>query len=235
MNYNKGFTLVELLITLAVSGVLMTGVYGAFQSQQNSYVAQDQVVEMQQNVRAGLDMMVQELRMAGYDVNQNGSKTGTAGITIANATTITFSVIADADGDDNNGDGTIDEPGELKIIQYDLYDAYGDGDTDLGRQVGAIKRAVAENIDALELYYTLADGTQTLTPADPSNVRSIEISILARADHPDRNFTNNRTYTSASGVTWDLNGGAAGLGNPPNDKFRRRFQTMNVKCRNVGF
>ena len=227
---NKGFTLVEVLITLVISGILMTSVYAAFQAQQDSYLAQEQVAEMQQNIRAGLDIMVHELRMAGYDVDQNGTKTGTAGITVANANNVTFTLIADADGDDNNSDGTVDEVGELKTVQYRLYDAYGDGDNDLGRQVGvAAVGAVAENIENIEFYYELFDGTHTITPtaAQLDSIRAVQISILARAGIGDRKFTHNRTYLPASnatlGTTWV----------PPNDNLRRRFQIVTVKCRNM--
>lgn len=221
---NKGFTLVEVLITLAISGILMTSVYAAFQVQQDSYLAQDQVAEMQQNCRAGVGMLVYELRMAGYDVDQNGDKTGTAGITVANPSDITFTLVADSDGDDNDGDGTTDELGELKTVRYDLYDAYGDGDNDLGRQVGAVKRAVAENIDALEFNYLDSAGTVTAAVA---NISTIQISILARAGNPDRKYNNTQTYTSASGdvvAPWG----------PVNDNFRRRFENVTVKCRNMG-
>ena len=219
---NKGFTLIELLITLAISGVLMTSTYAAFQAQQDSYLAQDQVAEMQQNIRAGLDIMVHELRMAGYDVNQNGTKTGTAGITAANISDITFTSVADADGNDNDSDGNVDEAGELKTVQYRLYDAYGDGDNDLGRQAGAaVVGAVAENIDALEFNYLDSSGVVTATLAD---IISVQISILARAGNPDRKFNNAQTYTTASGAVWG----------PFNDNFRRRFEIVTVKCRNMG-
>ncbi|MCD6188227.1 MAG: PilW family protein [Desulfuromusa sp.] len=232
---HAGFTLVELLIALAISGVLMTAVYATFQSQQNNYLAQEQVAEMQQNIRAGLDIMVSELRMAGYDVDKNGDKTGTAGITVADAGTITFTVVADTDGVDNDNDSPteIDEQGELKTIKYELYDAYSGtdgGHDDIGRQVGAsasTKRAVAENIEHLEFYYKLADGTQTTAPtaAQLELIRSIQISILAITRNPDRNYTNNKSYNSLSGADWTP---------APPDHFRRRFQTMTVKCRNLG-
>lgn len=231
---NKGFTLVELLITMVISGVIMTSVYSAFKSQQDSYLSQEQVAEMQQNLRAGLYVMTEEVRMAGYDVDKNGSKTGTAGISVANAAGITFTFVSDDDGTDNdNADGDnnsstgADEPGELKTIQYRLY-VDADGDTNLGRKVGAASiAAVGENFEAMEFYYTLTDGTQTSTPttAQLSNISSLEVSILARAASPDRNYTDSRTYpTTPAGTTWG----------PFGDNFRRRFQTMTVKCRNMG-
>lgn len=222
MNKNAGFTLIEILITLVISGILMTSVYAAFKAQQDSYLAQEQVAEMQQNIRAGMEILVRELRMAGYDVNRNGSKTGTAGITAANANNITFSSVVDGDGNDNNNDGTVDELGELRTIQYRLYDAYGDGDNDLGRQDGAAAiGAVAENIQAIEFQYLDSSGVVTATLPD---IASVQISILARASQPDSNYVNNQTYTTASGVVWG----------PFNDNTRRRFEIVTVKCRNMG-
>ena len=229
---NDGFTLVELLITLAVSGIIMTGIYSAFKTQQDSYIAQDQVAEMQQNIRAGFYVMANELRMAGYDVDKNGAKAGTAGIisvsnTVAD-TSVTFTMVADVDGVDNSSPANgVDEVGELKTISYDLYDAYSDGDNDIGRQVGGVKAAVAENIEKLEFLCVLEDGTTTLAPtaAQLPLISSLQVSILATTARPDRNYTNNQSYASASGVDWTP-------ASP--DHYRRRFQTMTVNLRNMG-
>ncbi|WP_299978199.1 prepilin-type N-terminal cleavage/methylation domain-containing protein [Desulfobacula sp.] len=225
-----GFTLIEILITMAITGIISTALFVSFQSQQKSYVVQENVAAMQQNLRAGMDMMVREIRMAGYD--PYGGSAG-AGITIAvvdgnNNSTIEFTIVADDDGDDNNNDGTTDETGELKTIKYEIYDAYGDGRNDLGRQVGSsasTKRAVSENIDALEFFYTLLDGSKTLTP-DPALVRSVQITLLARVERGDKDFdSGDRTYARPSEETnWG----------PYTDNFRRRLLTTTVKCRNMG-
>ena len=228
---NGGFTLIEVLIALAISGFFMGAVYTAFKSQQDSYLAQDQVVEMQQNLRAGISYMTQELRMAGYDPYSSA----TAGITdlgLESGETVSdkveFTYVADDDGVDNdNADGDndsstgADEAGELQTITFDLYDAYGDGAMDIGRQVGGQKRAIAENIEELEFQYLDADGNVTINRDD---VKTIQVSLLARVGQSDRKFHNNITYTSASGVDWG----------PYNDGFRRRFQIVNINLRNVG-
>jgi prepilin-type N-terminal cleavage/methylation domain-containing protein len=62
----KGMTLVELLIVLVVGSVLMAAMFGSFINQQKSYAMQDQVIDMQQGLRAGIDRMTREIRMAGY-------------------------------------------------------------------------------------------------------------------------------------------------------------------------
>jgi prepilin-type N-terminal cleavage/methylation domain-containing protein len=66
MNREKGFTLVELLVAMAISGIVVAAVYTAFITQQKSYTVQDQVAETQQNARVGLDLIAREVRMAGY-------------------------------------------------------------------------------------------------------------------------------------------------------------------------
>lgn len=62
----KGITLIELLVALTISGILVAGVYRTFVSQQHTYTVQDQVVDMQQNVRLAINRMTRELRMAGF-------------------------------------------------------------------------------------------------------------------------------------------------------------------------
>jgi prepilin-type N-terminal cleavage/methylation domain-containing protein len=63
-----GFTLTELLITMAISGVIMGAIVSTFIVQRRSYAMQEQITEMVQNVRTAMDMMVREVRMAGYGV-----------------------------------------------------------------------------------------------------------------------------------------------------------------------
>ena len=61
-----GVTLIELVIALAISGVLIAGIYRMFIHQQKSYATQEQVADMQQNVRVAINRMLREIRMAGY-------------------------------------------------------------------------------------------------------------------------------------------------------------------------
>ncbi len=66
LTQKKGVTLVELLIALVISGVLVTGIYQTLLSQQKTFTVQEQVVDMQQNVRATISRMMEEIRMAGF-------------------------------------------------------------------------------------------------------------------------------------------------------------------------
>ena len=62
----RGLTLIELLVALTITGLLVGGIYRTFVSQQHTYTVQEQIVDMQQNVRLAINRMTRELRMAGY-------------------------------------------------------------------------------------------------------------------------------------------------------------------------
>ncbi len=63
---NKGITLIELLVALVITGILVGAIYRTFIGQQKTYTVQEQVVDMQQNVRAAINRMMSEVRMAGF-------------------------------------------------------------------------------------------------------------------------------------------------------------------------
>ena len=62
-----GFTLVEVLIAMAIGGILLGAVVSTFVLQSKSYDVQEQMTEMVQTARAAMDMISREVRMAGYD------------------------------------------------------------------------------------------------------------------------------------------------------------------------
>ena len=62
----KGFTIIELLIALLITGILVTAGYGVYINQHEGWIIQEQVTTMQQNVRAGMHELETKIRMAGY-------------------------------------------------------------------------------------------------------------------------------------------------------------------------
>jgi prepilin-type N-terminal cleavage/methylation domain-containing protein len=62
----KGFSILELTVALLIFAVVLTSVYTLFESQSRSLFIQDQVSEMAQSARAAANMMMREVRMAGY-------------------------------------------------------------------------------------------------------------------------------------------------------------------------
>jgi len=64
--YQRGLTLVELMVALAIAFIVIGAVYQAFTSQQRTYTIQDQVAEAQQNARVAMNILMRDLRMAGF-------------------------------------------------------------------------------------------------------------------------------------------------------------------------
>ena len=62
---SKGVTLIELLVVLVISTILIGGIYRLFITQSKVYTVQEQVVEVQQNTRAAMEIMLKDLRMTG--------------------------------------------------------------------------------------------------------------------------------------------------------------------------
>ncbi len=210
-----GFSLPELLVAIAITGVVMAGLYSVYYSQQRSYATQVQLVGMQQNLRVAMYHMETEIRMAGCDP----TGTANAGIITANANFINFT-------EDIDGDGAIvgDED-----ITYSLTDNDGDGDNDLERN----NNLIAENIDALNFVYLDENGTMLDDDGSGNvtthiaDIRCVQVTIVARTGRGDRGYINTTAYYNQQDLV-----------NPilpaQNDNHRRRRLTCEVKCRNFG-
>ena len=216
---NQGFTLVELLVTLVVSGVVLAGICSTFYSQQTAYLNQEQIIAMQQNLRVAIYNMEREIRMAGHDPNGDAG----AGIVTANATSIRIAQDLTGNGGTGDPDKDVGDPGE--DITYSLQDADGDGDMDLVRNDhnGAGIQMIAEDIDALNFVYLNQNGLPTTLLAD---IRSVQITVLAKTGLPSRGYVNKTPYQNQQGQTIfiPLSG----------DHYRRRLLTAEVKVRNLG-
>jgi type II secretory pathway pseudopilin PulG len=106
-----GFTLIELLVAIALGMVILAGLFRTFKVQQDSYVIQDQVSAMQQNLRAAMYMITRDLQMAGYYTNFD-----------RNNRTMDWN---DLDGDSNPANNM--ETGRPLIFAVNNVSASGDG------------------------------------------------------------------------------------------------------------
>jgi type IV pilus assembly protein PilW len=207
---SSGFTLIELLVAMAVASIVMAAIGSAYWIQMQTSREQQMVVGMQQSMRAAMYLLERDIKMAGYDDDHNTAPTAT--ITTADSTNFTFEFVDDTD--------------TQVTVAYSLYDALGDGDNDIGRSVDSAPRAaIAENIEELEFFYTLADGTQTLAPTtqnDRDDIQVVGVSIVARTSAQTRTG-DSRSITLLSGTVF----------NPPDDGFKRQRVTAMIRCRNM--
>ena len=176
-----GFSLIELLAGILISGVILAGLYSVFFSQHQAFSAQEQIAEMNQNIRGVVDLMTREIRLAGY-------KTSTSTFNgIATATSDSIRILADL-----NQDGDVADDNE------DITYSYNSSPKQICRN--GIGLPVADNITSLSFQYTLKDGSVTSAPADLADIRKITVSITARTAHPDRSGAY-RSITLSSDIT----------------------------------
>lgn len=182
----QGFSLVEMLIAMAVGMVVLGAMYGVFNIQSKTLGNQEEIVAMQQSVRAGMDMMAREIGMAGYNP---------AGATFAGVTydTLQLRIMADLNGDGDTGD-------ENEDIVYKYYDENSAYPYQIKRKTGGGDfQPFVENVQSFTFQYLKSDGITTA--ATSAEVRQIRITITGRTAKPDSSYSANggyRTYTLTS-------------------------------------
>jgi hypothetical protein len=64
----RGTSLIEVLIALAITGVVTMAIFKAYITQHKQYLVQEEVSDIQQNVRASIEELSKHIRMAGHDL-----------------------------------------------------------------------------------------------------------------------------------------------------------------------
>lgn len=154
---NNGFTLLELMIAMAISSIVVTGIVTSYNMQVKTKVTQEVIVEAQQNLRAAMYVMTRDIRMAGYDPSGTGNF-GIANISDKNGfSQVEFTI-------DLNEDGTVDNgpfPVPRETISYYIYPSTIPeiiGLPCLGRKEGSNNvQSLAQGIQALGLAYAFDD------------------------------------------------------------------------------
>jgi prepilin-type N-terminal cleavage/methylation domain-containing protein len=185
--FNKrGITLIELLVALVISAITMAAIYKVFISQTKVYYVQDQVVEVQQNVRTAMEVLLRDLRMTGFDDNNPDS-----------AVTITNPISAFSD----NSITVNYEYYDRTSATYQKYTVayWRDGNSRLMRQLtindaGPTTEPVLDNVDALTFTYGVDDNddnaVDSWVAAGSVGVRkviAVRVVLTARPDqtNPD--------------------------------------------------
>jgi type IV pilus assembly protein PilW len=219
MQDNNGFTLIELMVAIAVAAIFIGVVGTTYQLQVRSKNTQEALTDLNQAARAALGIMAREIRTAGCDPDE----TAGAAIVTAASNQLNFTRdIANTAGTSFQPDGLLNGPNEQVI--YNLY-VDGDGNQNLGRNTGAGPQPLVRNVDALDFVYLDANGVPTGVLAD---MRSVEITLVARAGAGGAGFTHNyvdnRAYTNQQGTV---------ILPAQNDSFRRLLLTTSVNLLNI--
>jgi prepilin-type N-terminal cleavage/methylation domain-containing protein len=220
---NHGFTFVELVIAIGISGIVLAGIYAMYRSQLRSHNTQRHVVEMQQNIRAAMYYLERHIRMAGYDPLRSANAgvgapfpspfQNEGGTILANYISLT----TDADSD-----GQIDNSSDDELVAFRL-----NGSRLEKFSTGAIRwQLIADNIDALNFVYL--DGSDPPAPTwDPNQIRSVQVTLVARGGQANSgSYIKDVSPTAYTNQRGDVIFGAT------NDGLRRIRLSCEVFCRN---
>ena len=172
---SAGFTMIEMLMVLAIISIAFGTIYKSFEQLNRSTATENVKAGAQQAVRIAVDFMVQDIRLAG--LNPLGSPG--IGIQAATPESIQFTMDANFDGDDadtfenitygfNSGNGTLVQTNHL-------------GD-----------EVLIDNITSLNFTYLDSDDQTT---SDLDEIRSVIVSLtMQRPAGRDPDIS--RTYTT---------------------------------------
>ena len=190
----RGFSMVETLVTAAIFSLVMASVLTMVSDTYRTYTNEKANSDVMWQGRAAMDLMVRELRLAGYPP-KNAYAAG-AGVTSSNSNLVaaTFltatatQIVIEADLDDN---------GVVERVEYRLNGSTLERSAVAKNSNGSVPapqyETVAANVNngitALFTYTT--DSLSTL--AAPGNVNSVRIALLLKTPLPDPKNQQNRT------------------------------------------
>jgi type IV pilus assembly protein PilW len=178
-----GFTMLELIVAFAVATLFLMATFFIVDACLHSYRAQERIAGAQQDVRAGLDFMVRDIRMAGFDPRGVG-----AGILTDEAGTIEFTMDRDMI---NNID-----PGFDEHITY----AYDAANNRILRSYpesggGTQSDTLIENVSALSFDYIYYRNNEVVANGDPDEIKAVIITMTCR-DRDSQGGVFERTLTT---------------------------------------
>ena len=234
-----GFTLVEIVIAMAMASFVLAGAVATYTAYQRAQANQDRVVEMQQNIRSAMVLLTRDIREAGCDPNM------VSGAGIVTATVGQIRITRDIAGhaiNPNQADGDTTDANEDIIYSLDpVVDSDGaepNGIPDTAEVAdfcrndwngGGLFQPIAQNIERLEFRFLDVDGAVIPTPiisqSTRNTIHAVQVSMLVRASREEKGYFNADTYTTAAGTVWG----------PFNDGIKRRYSSTTIQCRNTGF
>ena len=208
-NNHRGFTLVEMMLVLAISTIVLAAMYSVFTIANKNFTTQNAAANVQQNLRSAIGLMARDIRLAGLDPADSDN----FGIAYAAQTKIRFTMdsIDSGSGDFN---GIVDEANFEEItyefqgsqVMQTLYET-------VTTTPPADAAALIRNITNLNFAYY-----------DAANTNLIDTS-LSPPRVPDDKLADIRTVEIL--VTHQVPAGR--------DEMVSRTLTRRVKCRNLAF
>jgi prepilin-type N-terminal cleavage/methylation domain-containing protein len=167
-----GFSLLELLVGLAIASIAMAAVVGVFTTLTRSYTTQTASAGLQQKARASLDYMAQNIRMAGL----NPKRLSGAGIISADADSIEFNL-------------------EHIRFSFDPADRQIDEELYVGWD-NESKQPLVGDVTDLTFNYLDQNGDLLDAAPDVADIRTVEIFVTVQQRPGRERRPVRRTYSS---------------------------------------
>jgi prepilin-type N-terminal cleavage/methylation domain-containing protein len=171
MDRQGGFTLVELLVALAVAGLVLAAAGLALQAGLATVQAGTDQADAQQSARWALDRMIQEIRGAGYDPTAKPPAYNFDAVVGPAPTSLTLQ-------SDFNGNGVVDAQGACDPSAPAERVAYRLVGTELRRSTdppaNACEAVMVGGVSGLSFAYLDADGNPT---ALGQAVRTVVVAV----------------------------------------------------------
>ena len=168
----KGFTAIEMLISLAILSMTLGSIYSLYVSFIRTCTKEGVKINVQQSVRSSLDMMIRDIRMAGLDPEG----TGDFGIVAVTPQRIQFTIDRDMDGELDDADATdgIDAP-DMEFMAYE-YDGNSTLRMSLYKANGnlEISDTMVENVTDLTFSYFNSNDDTT---SNLDDIRTVGIRL----------------------------------------------------------
>ena len=167
----RGLTLVEMMVSLTIFGIVLGVAFSFMSSSRQSYDKTRDQAQFQQSMRAVMSLVSREIRSIGCDPNDVGFDS------FAMADDDMFQCRMDLNGD---ADFTDMDPDESVTYRYDP------GQSALIRNGGGADQVILRNVGALTFrYYDAAGDPLNATPlsaVDRAQVRFVEFAITSELD-----------------------------------------------------
>lgn len=179
----KGFTLVELLVSIAIAGVLLVIVFSIFNSLNRGMSGENTRVALQQGVRSAVNVMALDLRDAGLDPYNRGCFS----LKKAEPGMVSFSSDRNMNGLYDNGETftySLEANNDINTLMLKDHDNSG-------------AQPLLSNIEELLFIYFDERGQEII---DPNNnldeIRTIEIRLAASARYWGGSGNETREYST---------------------------------------
>jgi type IV pilus assembly protein PilW len=222
-NNQSGFTLIELIVVMVLSGILLGVMVMAFTGQSRSYNTQQDISTLQEDMWAALQLISRDVHMAGYD------KKTTAGSKIIAATALTFNATQDI-----NEDGALG--GNEEDIKYSFVTPPAGSIASLMRSTnGGADQPVIDNLTHVGFDYrtiTISGNDPwawawTAAPADLTTIRVVRVCMQGRTARQTSTVQDTSSFFPPLSNAPDWTPTAATVG-----AFQFRTMCVEIQCRN---